>query len=188
VNSVAAIILAAGASTRLGTPKQLVCLGSERLLNRTVRVALEAGLYPVFGVVAASLKFDPAPIGMISVVNGEAAEGMASSIRAGLRALLECDTAVNGAVFLACDQPAVTADHLRQLAKGGSEITVSAYSGRKGIPAYFPVPSFPRLLDLQGDVGARDLIMEAKAVALFNGELDIDTFQDLELALKLYQP
>src|SRR5580698_3784103 len=125
MNSIAAIVLAAGASLRLGTPKQLVRLGAETLLERVVRVALEAGLMPVYGVLAADLLIEPMPVGMIPVVNPQAAEGMASSIRAGVRALAANSVAVSGAIILACDQPAVTANHLRELAKGGTLVVAS---------------------------------------------------------------
>jgi molybdenum cofactor cytidylyltransferase len=54
-NAVAAIILAAGASTRLGSPKQLIRLGTETLVERTTRIAAEAGLNPIYGVVPANL-------------------------------------------------------------------------------------------------------------------------------------
>jgi molybdenum cofactor cytidylyltransferase len=186
MNSVAAIILAAGTSLRLGTPKQLVRLGAETLLERTVRVAVEAGLSPVYGVVPADLLIEYMPEGMIPVVNQNAAEGMASSIRAGLRALAANNDAVSGAIILACDQPAVTADHLRELARGASRVVASAYSGRKGVPAYFPTEVFEALLALRGDVGARDLLQNASAIPLSSGELDIDTIEDLNRARKLY--
>jgi molybdenum cofactor cytidylyltransferase len=172
---------------RLGTPKQLVRLGPETLLERSVRVAREAGLHPVFGVVPPNLLVDPAPVGMILVVNEEAAEGMASSIRVGLGALTTTGLPVAGAIFLACDQPAVTVDHLRELAAGGSEVIASSYSGRKGIPVYFPSTAFPTLFALRGDMGARYLVRDARAVDLFNGELDVDTIHDLHRARKLYQ-
>lgn len=186
LNAVAAIVLAAGASLRLGTPKQLARLGAETLLERTVRVAIEAALKPVYGVVPADLMIEPAPIGMIRVVNHEAAEGMASSIRAGLRALETSGAFISGAILLACDQPAVTAEHLRELADGAGDVVASAYSGRKGVPAYFPSAVFATLLALHGDLGARDLIQNARAVPLPYGDLDIDTIQDLNQARKLY--
>ena len=186
MSSVAAIVLAAGASLRLGTPKQLVRLGAETLLERTVRVALEAGLHPVYGVVSPDLLVEPAPTGMICVVNHEASEGMASSIRAGVRALATDRPDSAGAIVLACDQPAVTAEHLRELATGGHDLLASAYAGRKGIPAYFPGRYFEALLALQGDLGARALLQEARAIDLRGGELDVDTVQDLARARDLY--
>jgi len=185
IGSTAAIILAAGASLRLGTPKQLVRLGDENLIERTVRVAIEAELHPVLGIVPPDLLIDPLPAGMTRVVNHHAAEGMASSIRAGLRALTPIVT-ISGAIILACDQPAVTAGHLRKIANGGGDVVASAYSGRKGIPAYFPKTVFEALLALRGDLGARDLIQNACAVALPDGDLDIDTIEDLDRARKLY--
>jgi molybdenum cofactor cytidylyltransferase len=186
LSSVAAIVLAAGASLRLGTPKQLARLGAETLLERTVRVALEAALKPVYGVVPADLPIEAAPVGMIRVVNHEAGEGMASSIRAGLRALQASGALIAGAIILACDQPAVTAGHLRELAAGAGDVVASSYSGRKGVPAYFPSTVFDALLALRGDLGARDLIQNARAVPLPDGDLDIDTIQDLNQARKLY--
>ncbi len=183
---VAAIVLAAGASARLGTPKQLIRLGTETLLARTVRIAFEAGLSPVYGVVPSDLPIQPAPPGMVRVVNPDAAEGMASSIRAGVRALAADFPTTRGVIILACDQPAVTADHLRELADGGTDIVASAYAGRRGVPAYFPRAVCEALLALRGDAGARDLLREARAVPLPGGELDIDTARDLEVARKLY--
>ena len=179
-------MLAAGASLRLGTPKQLARLGAETLLERTVRVALEAALKPVYGVVPADLPIEPAPSGMIRVVNHEAAEGIASSIRAGLRALETSGDLISGAIILACDQPAVTAGHLRKLANGAGDVVASTYSGRNGIPAYFPSTAFDALLALHGDLGARALLQNARAVPLPDGDLDIDTIQDLHQARKLY--
>src|SRR6266567_5730824 len=90
MKSVAALVMAAGASTRLGSPKQLVMLGSETLLERAVRVAREAGCSPVVVVVGAhhvqvlgsNVLGDAVP-----VINDEWEEGMASSIRLGVRAL-----------------------------------------------------------------------------------------------------
>jgi molybdenum cofactor cytidylyltransferase len=186
VSPVAAIILAAGASLRLGTPKQLARLGSETLIERAVRVAVEAELNPVYGVVPADLPLYPAPGGMIRVVNHEAAEGMASSIRAGLRALETGGAPVSGVLILACDQPAVTSGHLCELANGGSDVVASAYAGRKGVPAYFPSTVFEALRGLRGDHGARDLIQNARAVPLPDGDLDVDTMQDLDRARMLY--
>jgi molybdenum cofactor cytidylyltransferase len=185
MGSIPAIVLAAGASLRLGSPKQLARLGVETLLGRAVRMAQEAGLSPVYGVVSADLLIESAPSGMIRIVNQEAAEGMASSIRAGLRGLKDADPLL-GAVILACDQPTVTARHLRELANGGRNVVASAYAGRKGVPAYFPREVFETLLNLRGDLGARDLLQNARAVPLECGEFGVDTIEDLERARKLY--
>lgn len=191
---VVSIVLAAGFSKRLGAAKQMARLGDRTLLERTVKTALEAGLTPVFVVVReehkeqktafcmANLDSSRSEAAVVTVVNPEAAEGMASSVRVGVRAA----EGATGAVVLACDQPAVTAEHLRELARGGNEVVASSYAGRKGVPAYFPAHVFPELLELRGDAGARGLLQTARAVDLPGGELDVDTVEDLEQAVRLY--
>jgi molybdenum cofactor cytidylyltransferase len=184
---VAAVLLAAGASVRFGSPKQLIRLGGETLLDRAIRAAVEAELDPIYGVVSADLPLEAASHRMIPVINHDAMEGMASSIRCGVRAVKKADLFLAGIIILACDQPSVTVQHLRQLARGGQDLLASAYAGRKGIPAYFPVGMFGELLTLRGDMGARELLKSANALNLPGGELDIDTIEDLERARKLYE-
>jgi molybdenum cofactor cytidylyltransferase len=185
--NVAAIVLAAGASLRLGSPKQLIRLGGETLLERAVRVAFEARLDPIYGVVSADLALETALHRMIPVINQDSMEGMASSIRCGVLALKNADAPLSGVIILACDQPAVTVHHLKQLALGGHAMLASAYAEKKGIPAYFPAAMFGELLTLRGDMGARQLLKSAKALDLRGGELDIDTIEDLDRARKLYE-
>jgi molybdenum cofactor cytidylyltransferase len=66
------------------------------------------------------------------------------------------------------------------------ELTASSYAGRRGVPAYFPVASFPLLVELHGDVGARDLLRSARCMELSGGELDVDTEKDLARARELF--
>ena len=181
--NVAAIILAAGSSTRLGSSKQDALLGEETLLERTIRTAHLAGLEPVLVIVAPE---HPTQFrGDITIlINKAASEGMASSIRTGITAAQR--DGFEGAIILACDQPAVTAEHLSALACGGQRIIASSYAGRNGVPAYFPKSEFPTLMDLSGDVGARELLRLADTVDLKQGELDIDTAEDLKRARELY--
>jgi CTP:molybdopterin cytidylyltransferase MocA len=181
---VAAVVLAAGSSRRLGRPKQEVRLGGETLLERTVRVAHLASLCPLYVVLAAS--HAAGLDGRVTVLrNPDAGEGMAASIRVGVAAAVAAG--VCGVVILACDQPAVTAEHLRAIAKGQNEVIASEYAGRKGVPAYFPASVFGELLKLRGDIGARELLRSARALPLPHGELDIDTEDDLARAGRLYE-
>jgi CTP:molybdopterin cytidylyltransferase MocA len=90
-----------------------------------------------------------------------------------------------GVVVMACDQPAVTVHHL-QLVASSAVVTASEYDRRRGVPAYFPAKHFDALMALQGDVGARELLREARSVALPGGELDVDTPVDLERARALF--
>lgn len=180
---VAAVVLAAGASKRLGEPKQNLRIGAETLLERMLRIAHEAGLAPVFAVVAPATSV-PQGVDFRLVINQEASEGMASSIRAGVAAAIATDA--NAVIILACDQPSVTVEHLRKLAENRGEVAASSYAGRKGVPAFFPARAFKDLLGLRGDMGARDLVREARAISLKDGEIDIDTVEDLNRARKLY--
>jgi len=183
---VAAVILAAGASRRLGELKQLVRLNGETLLERAVRVCREAGCSPVVVVLGASAAEvrKLCALGDAAVVtNDEWAEGMGSSVRRGVQVL---SPDLNGCVIATCDQPAVTADHLRALMASG-ELTASAYAGSSGVPAYFPRVMFAELMSLRGDAGARRLLKDAKSLELTTGELDVDTQVDLERARRLFE-
>ncbi len=180
---VAAAILAAGASKRLGQPKQLVELGGELLLERAVRVACEAGCDPVIVVLGANAErirqLCPMP-GTEVLLNPAHETGMASSIHAAVSSL---SAEIGGLLLLTCDQPAVTAHHLCKLrAAGEAQPVGSRYVGRIGVPAFFPVAHFGALLRLTGDQGARALLAAAPAIDLPEGELDIDTAEALALA------
>ena len=181
--SVAAVILAAGSSTRLGEPKQNVLLGTATLLERTIGTARLAALDPMYVIVAPGNHHSIDP-GITLLVNEAASEGMASSIRTGIAAAIGAEA--EGVVILACDQPAVTAEHLRELACGGQNIVASRYAGRNGVPAYFPRGAFPDLMKLSGEVGAREMLRLVRSVELKQGELDIDTAEDLKRARELY--
>jgi CTP:molybdopterin cytidylyltransferase MocA len=185
---VAGVMLAAGASNRLGRPKQNLRLGSETLLERAVRLATAAGLNPVFVVVPPGNRTTFAAPARV-VTNPDAAEGMASSIRAGVAAAMEVEA--DAVVILACDQPAVTAEHLVELLRNGMEggdVVASTYAECKGVPAYFPASAFEELLSLRGDKGARDLLATARTVALKDGDLDIDTAEDWARARSAFDP
>nr|WP_255551285.1 nucleotidyltransferase family protein [Granulicella sp. dw_53] len=180
--------MAAGSSRRLGRPKQTIVLAGETLLERTLRVALEAGLNPVYIVVSSeqntNFGLETLP-GCTTVLNEAAEEGMASSIRAGVNAA--ANAGAEAVVIMACDQPAVTSEHLRNLAKGGQEVIASEYAGRRGVPAYFPAQVFQELTTLQGDTGARNLLQKATYLNLPNGELDVDTAEELQRAQTLFE-
>ena len=189
--SVAAIVLAAGASRRLGQPKQLVMLKGERLLEHALRVSKEAGATPVVVVlgahqdaIRAAIRFEDA----IVLVNEDWEKGLATSIHSGLRAVDDIEAKPAGVLLLSCDQPRLTADHLRSMiARFEDEfaptIIASAYGEVKGVPAIFPREAFPALRALDGDRGARGVILRPPcAVITFpfeGGEVDIDLPRDI---------
>ncbi len=184
---VAAIVLAAGASTRLGQPKQLVTLAGETLLARAVHVAQAAHCSPILLVLGANAEAISAacPLPSVQIVRNQGwAEGLASSIRAGIAALPATSQA---AILMTCDQPAVTPGHLRRLiALAADQPVASSYSGRHGVPACMPASSFAALLQLRGDSGARALLQSAQAIPLPGGEIDIDTPASLAKARQHY--
>ena len=174
-----AVILAAGAGIRMGGPKALLALDGETLLQRAVRVVRAAGCDPVLAVVG---DWDPGPLDAVRVPNPDAAEGMASSIRAGVRAL---PADAPAALFLTVDQPAVDAPLLRRLlalaALAPEHPAACAYGDTLGIPAVLPRRLFPDLLALVGDRGAKGILLrETTATLPFPaGEDDLDTPGDL---------
>lgn len=187
-----AVLLAAGESSRLGSPKQMVRVGTETLLERVARIASEAGADPVFIVLGAhadSIRSLSFPGNAVFVVNDEWPEGVASSIRHGIQAVVELGREVEGVLLLVCDQPSVTASHLRTLFSearrhgGGMNTVASSYAGVAGTPAVFPEKRFRQLLALRGDQGARSLLRDPayplNLVSLQYGEIDIDTVDDL---------
>jgi molybdenum cofactor cytidylyltransferase len=186
--SIAAVVLAAGASSRLGEAKQLAMLGGETLLERTVRVAREAGCLPVVVVVGAEYVkvLGNSVLGdVVTVINDKWEKGMASSIQLGVRTLESVAKDAEGVLLMTCDQPAVTAKHLVHLILR-AEVKASRYAGKNGVPAFFPKKYFDQLMELKGDAGARELLAEARYEELENGELDVDTAADLARARALF--
>jgi CTP:molybdopterin cytidylyltransferase MocA len=191
--SVAAIVLAAGASRRLGQPKQLLMHGGETLLMRAVRLANQAGATPVLTILGANIEAIRDSVGLvpnsIPVINDKWEQGISTSIYAGLKSLNEVAPNAPGALILSCDQPRLGADHQRTLiqtflAQSEPTIVASTYSDVVGIPAVFPRLAFPHLLALRGDKGARALLIDPPcpliAIPFPGGEVDIDRPEDLK--------
>lgn len=184
--SIAAIILAAGASKRLGRPKQTVELAGEMLVERAVRVATGAGLVPVIAVVVDAGLIEPLQAqGATVLLNRRAYEGISSSIATGIR--WAKGMGVDGVVLMTCDQVAVTPQHLQALIAAPDVVTGSRYAERTGIPAYFPSGSFDALMALEGDTGARDVLRDARSIPDELLALDVDTQADLEQAQRLLE-
>jgi molybdenum cofactor cytidylyltransferase len=191
---VPAILLAAGASTRLGQPKQILRLpafGGVTLLDHAVALARDSGAAPIFVVLGANADEIHLECGLLDCIllrNEAWAEGMASSLRLGISAVLENAPTASGAMVLLCDQPGLTAEHLRRLLDAytakPSRIAASRYAGRTGVPAIFPDALFPALLELRGDKGARALLQQSEAavdaIDFPGGELDLDSPEDLQ--------
>ena len=181
------LVLAAGASTRLGQPKQLVQLGGRPALHIVVSNAVALAGNAVTVVVGAHardvthlLAHSPASV----IVNRHWEEGMGSSLRFGIAAL---PPACDAVLVLLGDQVTVTADDLKRLASAwkGEEsmIAASVYLQQVGVPAIFPRLVFPELSELRGDRGARTVLERNSyrlvRVPMSNAAIDLDTPADL---------
>jgi CTP:molybdopterin cytidylyltransferase MocA len=169
------VILAAGASTRLGQPKQLLLLDGEPMLRVIAREALASRcerVAVVLGAHADEIRGALAGLSVEILDNPGWAEGMSSSVRVGV-----AWCAAPRLLLMVGDQPRLTRAHLDALI--AVEGTVgSAYGGTVGVPAIFDRAMFPALAALRGDQGARRLLAGAASVAWADGELDIDTITD----------
>lgn len=186
---VGAVVLAAGASSRMGSPKQTLRFRGESLLRRAAIAALEAGCCPVIVVTGAHAELSRRELEGLDVrevLNHSWETGMASSVRAGVEGLLSAYADVDAAVLLLCDQPHVTAEVISGLVKAhratGSTVVASTYGGSFGVPALFSRTLFDELARLEGAAGAKQVIKRHAAEAHFlpfpGGEVDVDTPDD----------
>ena len=159
------ILLAAGASTRMGRPKQLLPVAGRPLLRHVVEAALTAPVAPVIVVLGANAAeiapcLDGLPVQV--AINPGWAEGMGSSLRIGMQALNSHLPPVDGVIVVLADQPDFSAGHMVRLMEThratGRPIVVSECGGVRGPPVLFTAKYFPALLALQGDTGARSLL------------------------------
>jgi molybdenum cofactor cytidylyltransferase len=185
------IILAAGASSRLGRPKQLLPYNDKTLLQHSVQTALASASRPVLVVLGAeadTLQNELNGNDVHIVRNAEWKEGMASSIRCGIKAFSEISPAAKGVILMVCDQPFVTAPLLNELVaahqKTGKPVVTCGYDNTFGPPVFFHPSLFEELLGLKGDIGARGVVHHhADAVEVIpfpQGTIDVDTEADYE--------
>lgn len=180
------IILAAGASTRLGRPKQLLEYNNSTLVRHAIDEAVKSNIGEVIIVLGAGAEsISPAiESSKVTVVNNnEWQEGIASSIRHGINSV---NADVEGVLLMVCDQPYVDASVLQSIItaheRTGKPIVACQYRDTAGTPVFFHRSFFDRLTDLQGDTGAKMIIMKnpgkVELVPFFRGEIDIDTNKD----------
>ena len=190
MEKIAAIILAAGPSSRLGRPKQLVEVNGQSLIERALDAANGAGCEPVLVVTGANDQQVVARIrtcGAKIVRNVEWKQGLGSSIRAGIERLLKSDPETSAVLLMVCDQPLVRTQHLRRLInlrhETGRPIVCSRYAETVGVPAIFGREFFGELMQL-GEYGAKKLLLshpdQSAQISLPEAELDIDEEADIE--------
>lgn len=191
ISNIAIVILAAGMSARMGSPKQLLSYKNKNLLRHTVDEALETGCESVFVVLGANLdllrnELRDKPVSIIE--NKGWQEGMAASIRCAVEKIAGTILRPDSIIFMVCDQPYVSSSLLLNLIAKKQEtnlpIVASSYEDKSGTPALFHRSMFPALMELTGDKGARKLIADnpekVATVSFPEGIKDIDTIEDYE--------
>lgn len=183
------IILAAGNSSRLGQPKQLLTYQGKTLLTIVSEEALKTSYRPIIVVLGAyadeisKAHRDP----QISyVVNDNWQAGMASSIFTGLTALLDKNKALENVIIAVADQVFITARIFENLTENyqltSKGIVASSYGETEGTPVLFNKKYFAQLLQLNGNMGAKKILAEnpsdMSTVSFEKGHIDIDTATD----------
>ena len=168
---IALAVLAAGASRRYGSPKQLALIDGETLLHRAARVAAawaaradDRRAFVVLGALITDVELEV-------VVNPHWEEGLATSIHAAVHAARDADALV----LTLADQPGVTGDDLERITCTDAPIVAAAYANTVGVPAMFRRAHFDALLALRGDQGAKPLLSDAATVPIPAAAWDVDT-------------
>ncbi len=180
------VILAAGASARMGTPKQLLQWQGQTLLERTIGMAEAVHLGPVMVVLGANSEIilDQLSANSFQWVKNEAwATGMGSSVSIGLEALLKQRPNLSAVLCLLVDQPLITSKDLQLMVKTWQKenppIVAAKYQDTVGVPALFDHRVFSDLLALSGERGAKSVLSryanELIGVVLPAAALDVDT-------------
>lgn len=197
---ITAIILAAGTSTRMGRPKQLLPWGGKPMLQHvvdTVRAAPVDQVVLVLGyqapqiLNALNLSSQPSAPKTRVVVNPDPARGLSSSVQVGLSAL---EDDVEAAIFVLADQPAITPEIITAIVERYRQthapVVVPVCRGRRGNPVLFARETFPALLQVRDDQGGRAILdryaarieqVEVESDVIFQ---DIDTLEDYQIATK----
>jgi molybdenum cofactor cytidylyltransferase len=194
--TIAAIVLAAGRSSRMGRHKLLLPLGNRPLVSYAVEAACASSADPVYVVlgyqapeVAAAL-----PSGRYRIrVNPNFASGMASSLRVGIETLVTLPRGVLGAIILLADQPLVSPGLINRLlvsAMASPEAIIAAtYAGQRSTPVYFPHALFQELRNITGDEGGRSVIarhpdlLKLEPIEEHARGLDVDREEEYEQLL-----
>ncbi len=188
---IAAIVLAAGRSTRMGAANKLLAdIAGKPMVGHVVEAALASSARPVLVVIgheASEVRAALAGLDVTFVVNPDYAAGLSGSLKAGIGAV---PASADGALVLLGDMPRITAEHLDRLiaifgAENGRCIVVPTHQGRRGNPVLWPAAFFAEMLQLEGDAGAKRLMTthadDVREVDLGSDAIfaDVDTPQEL---------
>lgn len=185
------IILAAGNSSRLGQPKQLLNYQGATLLEYAIGAAVRTAFRPVVVVLGAYATTIQKQISNHSEVtyvsNAYWENGMASSIILGVSSALKENPDLNNLIISVADQPHLSSEIFEQLLEkhesSSNAIVASSYAQTIGVPVLFNNQYFAALLALSGEAGAKNIIrqhlQDVATVAFERGDIDVDTMSDL---------
>lgn len=183
------VILAAGSSSRLGKPKQLLQWKGKTLIERTVDEATAALLFPIVVITGAEAENVSAVLQnkKATIVKNEAWQlGMASGIATGVEAALSQQKNLKAVIIAVCDQPFVSSTLFQRLLQkkeeSGKAIAACAYANTVGTPVLFDEKYFGVLQELSGTDGAKKLLKryagDVDTISFEEGAVDIDTEED----------
>lgn len=183
------VILAAGNSSRLGQPKQLLEYKNATLLHNTIKEALLVPNSTIIVVTGSNTELIENGLNFHEIktcFNSEWESGISTSIAKGLKELLTLYPDCESCIFAVCDQPYLTSNIFKDLIQHYQNdekgIAASAYSETLGTPVLFNEKYFDELLELQGHEGAKKIINrfidDVIAVPFEKGNIDIDTIED----------
>jgi molybdenum cofactor cytidylyltransferase len=166
-----AVVLAAGKASRFGSPKQLLEMNGETLLDRACRTALEAGCDAVVRILGAQADLileRHCPAGVGTLIHADWEKGMGSSIAAGVSHSLALCPDLEAVFVLLTDQPLVTVELLETMKSGLQRTSVvwCGYGNVTGPPALFAREHFQELLALEGDRGAKAVAARHQAAVI----------------------
>lgn len=188
------ILLAAGLSSRMGEPKQLLKIGGQPLVRLMVKQSLAAiadKTIVVIGYRADEVKSAIKDLPTELIANNQPEKGMGSSIKCGVSFLKENN--FSAGLIITCDQPFLTSSHLNKLIEAyrerGNSIIASHYSNSIGVPALFDKEIFEQLLSIDDQQGAKKIIDGGKndvfEIEFPEGNIDLDTPEDYRSYLQL---
>ena len=167
---IGAVVLAAGPSTRMGTPKQLLQFSGQTLVKRAASVAVEAGCRPVVVVTGAHAVATREALRGLDVQEAENQQWpseISSSIRVGVEAVVRASPQTAAIIMMLCDQPFVTQELIARIVAAHREtarsIIASSYGGSYGVPALFGRKYFAQLTALDGPAARTTAPMPAKS-------------------------
>ena len=195
IPNIAVIILAAGASTRIGTPKQLLKWKNTTLLGHAIITAKKLNTKDIIVILGNNYALIKSKInnsGIQILNNKNWKNGLGNSIAFGVNNILENKSNIDGILIMLSDQPLIDSEYLNSLINkfiiGKHQIIATSYkSGKQGVPVLFDRIYFNELSKLNDDKGAKAIIEKyIKNVLVINGEQIVSDIDTLENYKNLY--